>query len=232
MNDRGHPLIAALLIRDHSKIRALASAGYVDEVTGAYGTPLELATFRADLEAVRILLDAGAKVRPNLLASIATNRSLGENVSFADAVEMVQLLRLYGADIRTRTFSGLSLLHLSAASSSFILRVLIAAGAEVDARCSQRRTPLHTALIARDLPSITALLNAGADVNALCKGGRTTLQLAVRTGQVAVLTALLEAGAVDAVSSDGHTALGLAVSLGHADCVALLREYSGKFKIP
>lgn len=228
MNVRSSPLLAAVLSSDSSMRRALISAGSVDDVTAA----LDLATYSLDLEAVRVLLDAGVGVRPNLLTVIATRSySLGNTVSFADAVELVQLLCLHGADIHTRV-SGLSLLHLSATSSaSFMLRVLIAAGAEIEARCSQRRTPLHSALIARDLPSITALLNAGADVNALCKGGRTTLQLAVKTGQAAMLTALLEAGAVDAASGAGHTALGLAVSLGHADCAALLREHRTKLKI-
>lgn len=76
-----------------------------------------------------------------------------------------------------------------------IARVLIDAGAEVDARGSDHAvTPLCLAAIKDDIELVTVLLDAGADINANC-ANTTPLASATTSGRVQMMKFLLERGA-------------------------------------
>ena len=61
--------------------------------------------------------------------------------------------------------------------------LLIASGADVQARNCYGSTPLHTAAVSAMRTAAKLLLSAGADVNAANNGGWTPLQYAVRGGE-------------------------------------------------
>jgi ankyrin repeat protein len=61
--------------------------------------------------------------------------------------------------------------------------LLIASGADVQARNCYGSTPLHTAAVSAMRTAAKLLLAAGADVNAANNGGWTPLQYAVRGGE-------------------------------------------------
>jgi uncharacterized protein len=76
---------------------------------------------------------------------------------------------------------------------------LVAAGADVDARCTgpHRETPLHWAASSDDVEALDALLDAGADIEAAGAviGGGTPMADAVAFGQWKAARRLLERGA-------------------------------------
>ena len=96
----------------------------------------------------------------------------------------------------------------------------LSAGAEVNARNSEGRTPLHVAAFRGTTDMATALLNAGAEVNAESDEYRTPLHDAAQEGRIAALKVLLSSGArVDATDSKGFTALHLTSEKGYG-CIA------------
>jgi uncharacterized protein len=89
------------------------------------------------------------------------------------------------------------------------------------------RTPLHSATIDGDLPSLNALLRGGANPNAQDDNGWTPLHFAAQTNAATVVDVLLAAGAnVDVRDANGNTPLSTAVfnSQGNGDVIGLLRR--------
>lgn len=115
--------------------------------------------------------------------------------------------RFYDSKIFHWLYVGDTALHLAAAGYRVeIVRLLLAAGADVNAAMNHRQSgPLHYAADGyisgptwdpeRQVKTIKCLLAAGADVNAQDKNGAAALHRAVRTRCAAAVRALLEAGA-------------------------------------
>ena len=114
-----------------------------------------------------------------------------------------------GADVNARTdstfddfsFSGVlgrnTPLHFATIYSwDGMVAVLLAAGAEVDARDLQSRTPLHNAARSNPNPAIVGeLVEAGADLNARDSDGNTPLHASWHNRNPDVARLLLELGA-------------------------------------
>ena len=108
-----------------------------------------------------------------------------------------------------------------------VASLLLAAGAEPNARTDDGRTPLHSAASSGDAPMVGTLLQAGADANARTPDGTTPLHSASggSRGTVATVSLLVEAGAdVDARTELGATPLHWAVSQGNHEVAARLLE--------
>ena len=110
-----------------------------------------------------------------------------------------------------------------------IVKILIDAGADVEARCNENNTALMKAAWAGAPDSVRYLLQAGADVDATEVEGMTALMIASFHGHREVVEQLLEGGAsVNHCDFDGYTALANATEQGHADIAQLLERYGGR----
>jgi len=136
------------------------------------------------------------------------------------------LLIARGADFRRRhPESGATLLHAAAAKGHVeVVRVLLAAGADPEARDNYGATPLDEALRYRHGPVVEFLLRQGARLQGSSALLRR-LQEAVLRGQPDVVRMLLEAGADPAMSTpQGSTLLHDAALKGHTEIVSLLLD--------
>ena len=119
-------------------------------------------------------------------------------------------------------YSGL----LAAASKgdAVKIKILAAAGAQVDERDAYGRTPLHVAAFGAHHEAMRALVDAGADPNALEKDYYDIVTIAAVANDVHTLKLALALGASskNITSRYEGTALIAAAHLGHAEVVRIL----------
>ena len=127
----------------------------------------------------------------------------------AKSLEMGELLIEFGADVNACDNRKRSLLltffgghysgeHDEDAERALALetRILVKAGANVNARDHRRVTPLHGACLKANLPAIKELLRLGAEINAKdCEGKTPLFRVVNKPSEYAVTRYLLSKGA-------------------------------------
>lgn len=179
----------------------LQSGANLHAVNDAGLTPLYVACQCGNIHAASLLLYYGA--RPDGVTSASASPSLLSAACRQNNVELIQLLREYGAQVVTADRDGNSPLHVAIASQSSDALLLL-----LD-------------LVSADPSSSSSLLN---DCNS---DGETPLHLAVKTGYVDAVRALLRYGAAtDVEDSLGRTPLVLSIMENQVACVQLLQTAS------
>ena len=129
-------------------------------------------------------------------------------------------------NVDQRNYNNASLLQIAAkAGHEVVVRLLLEAKADVEAKDNYGQTALYCAAQDGHEEVVRLLLEAKADIEAKNNDGWTALHWAVWDGHKEVVRLLLEAKAdVEAKDNDGWTALHKAAWHGHEDVVRLLLE--------
>jgi ankyrin repeat protein len=185
---------------DVPAIRDLASSdrGALDARDGHGRTPLHVATFARQREAIRALAQAGAS-----LSALEHDRYDAVTIaSVADDVETLELLLSLGASARqvTSRYDGTALIAAAHLGHARVVRLLIAAGAPLDHVNNLHWTAVIEAIVLGDggprhQATLEALLAAGASTRLTDREGRTPLQLARGRGYDEMAKLLERAGA-------------------------------------
>jgi len=168
---------------------------------------------------------------PNSVAQASPSRNQAchalHDAVRADNVVLVKLQLSEGADVNDLDLFGTPL-HVAASRNLVdIAKVLIDAGANLEAEAvvSQKRDhPLHTAAFANAVKVAELLISRGAQVDVRNTEGATPLSVAAMNGQAEVAELLLKAGA-DPLAEESHyyaAPLELAAANGRLNVVQLL----------
>ena len=110
-----------------------------------------------------------------------------------------------------------------------IVELLVAEGADVDARDRLSDRPIHHAITYKYKDIVEFLISKSADVNAKNAAKYTPLHLAIRDDNKKVAELLIANGAdVNAIDVIDSTPLDVAIEENHTEIAALLRKHGGK----
>ena len=161
-------------------------------------TPLHVATFARQREAIRVLVRLGAN-----LQLLENDRYDAVTIaSVADDEETLRLLLSLGASARliTSRYDGTALIAAAHLGHDGVVRQLIAAGAPLDHVNNLHWTALIESIVLgnggpRHLATLRALVAAGANLQLADRQGATPLQLARSRGYADMVKVLEAAGA-------------------------------------
>jgi hypothetical protein len=192
-------LHAAALAGDVQKIAELAAArADLNARDGRGRTPLHVATFARQREAVGALVRAGAGI--DLLEQ--DRYDAVTIAAVADDEETLQVLLALGASAKqvTSRYDGTALIAAAHLGHDGVVRQLIAAGAPLDHVNNLHWTAVIEALVLGDggprhQATLKALIDAGANLQLRDRMGNTPLQLARSRGFAQMVRMLEAAGA-------------------------------------
>ena len=185
---------------------------------------------KGDIEAVKQRLDAVADVN----ARIPRRKSGSEVVTpgVLTGVLFASTGGMGGGGFGSGGGEATIPLHLAAEyGRKEVAELLIAKGADVNAKEWRGGTPLQYAAQKGHNEVAELLIANSADVNAKTKNGRTPLHSAAYWGRKEVAALLIGKGAdVNATDKSGATPLGGAIRRKHLETANLLRKHGGKTK--
>lgn len=185
-------------------------------------TALHLAAMRGDIEASKLLVDAGADLK-------VVDGSGKQAIHYAienGSIELVRYLIDKMGKSDTVDNRGNSLLHYAVRQGNAeILREVAGLSAQFDQKNEDGQTPLHIACMAKNIEAVRYLLSLGADVNSIDKQGRSPLHSAVEAKDINALRLLTEQHAdLNMQDTDGKTVFLKAVQNNLSDIVDFLRQ--------
>src|SRR5262245_60331607 len=181
-----------------------------------------------DIGVLRAWIDQGAEFRTTIVEAPPkpTDPRVAGLVAAVRAQSTDAVAKLLASDsdaANARDAAGSTLLHHAAAFGSIdTMKLLLDAGADVNAANRRRSTPLHWSL--HDEAKVRLLLSRGAAINAKQVEGRTPLYIAASMGQGASLVnLLLENSANPALATaNGMTPLMATSVRGDVEAMTLL----------
>jgi ankyrin repeat protein len=189
-----------------------------DEEKRPIRTPLAAAASNGSVEMVRFILQAFGH------SILLDGRDCEEFTGLVSAASrgcdvVVALLLDGGADIETRGVgqhteqTALITAGASGTGSEKVVKLLLRAGARMENKDADLKTPLLAAVETGSEATIRLLLNAFADINAVLKEGDTVLHIAAKRSRLLVVKWLLDTGAdPKAVTRVGATVLSGAIT--------------------
>ncbi len=189
------PLHLAALSGNAEALNLLLHAGHAPSAPDADGrTALDWAVTSGKLEAVALLLGAGAEVSGDMLLRAVEQETPTLLRLLLPASSSPDLL---GEDPTEHPACAprITALHRAAElGNAGMLRLLLAAGADINAQDTQQQTALHRAVRRHNMPAVLLLLEWGASPHAADEDGQTPLHLAGNMGDARLLKLLQEQG--------------------------------------
>jgi ankyrin repeat protein len=213
------------------------------EKSAGGATPLLAAAGANDLDMVRLFVDKGVDVN----AATSRGDTPLQFAASAGNLTMVKLLLAKGANVNAATTDSLkvrkglialnhlnALLYAAPYGTPELLRTLIDAGAQVNARDIRDMTALMLAVSSetQNPQVVRLLLDKGADVKAKSNVGETALDWANKFGNPEVIGLLQKAGgetAQTAAPADGETSPAADAKAAIIRSVALLQHSNTEF---
>ncbi|MBI3681948.1 MAG: ankyrin repeat domain-containing protein [Acidobacteria bacterium] len=172
---QGRKEVVQLLLQSGSKVDAFTAAALGDtkrlarlvsenkpvlEQHSADGwTPLHLAAFFGQKDAVKLLLEAGARVDARSV-NYMNNHPL-HAAAAGRSRDLVGMLLEHGADVNATQAGGWTALHSAAQSGDVeMVKVLLANGAHADVRAENGQSPLDLAMGKGAQPVVDLLMDA------------------------------------------------------------------------
>jgi hypothetical protein len=188
-------MLAAAAVGDAAEIKRLAAGGADLNLRDAYGrTPLHVATFRKNRDAITALVKAGADIN-------AKENDRYDAVTIASVANDVGTLRMLlqlGASVKqvTSRYDGTALIAAAHLGHDLVVKMLIEAGAPLDHVNNLGWTALIESIVlgnggTHHTETLRALVQAGANVNIADRNGQSPLALA-RSKQYAAMVQILE----------------------------------------
>ncbi len=212
----GTELFDAIRAGDVTRVRGLLAAdpGLVNRRNERGHSPVLIAQYHHKGDVVTVLLEAGPEL--DLFDACAVGRAervaelLDRDPSQVNAYSgdgfyplglaaffghpaTVRLLLTRGADVAqvARNPMQVQALHSAAAGKNFeTVRLLVEAGAPVNAKQHKGWAPLHEAVLSRDVEMTRYLLAHGADPKQQNDEGKSAIGLAAEAGEAAILKLL------------------------------------------
>jgi len=207
---------------------------------GNHALSLVVPTFAAFLFSIACVVKAGELSTSNCLPHSVAHPTAQACHPLHDAVKadnivLVKLRLTEGADVNEVDLFGTPLHYAAARNSADIAKVLIDAGAnlEAEAAASQKRAhPLHSAALANAVRAAELLISRGAQVDALDAEDSTPLSVAASNGNADVAEVLLKAGANPlAENSEYDTPIHVAAMWGRLNVVQVLVSHGVNINI-
>ncbi|HYS21847.1 MAG TPA: ankyrin repeat domain-containing protein [Gemmatimonadales bacterium] len=212
----GTELFDAIRAGDVTRVRGLLAAdpGLVNRRNERGHSPVLIAQYHHKGDVVTVLLEAGPELdlfdacavgRAERVAELLdrdpsqVNAYSGDGfyplglAAFFGRPATVRLLLTRGADVAqvARNPMQVQALHSAAAGKNFeTVRLLVEAGAPVNAKQHKGWAPLHEAVLSRDVEMTRYLLAHGADPKQQNDEGKSAIGLAAEAGEAAILKLL------------------------------------------
>ncbi|WP_395751020.1 ankyrin repeat domain-containing protein [Prosthecobacter sp.] len=196
-------------------------------------TPLILAAMPGKAKMVELLLQRGAKVDARLRKSGDDNDGTTALHQASWGMEMRKRARENPSTFQNNVgFAGKT--QVTATEEDFLrcVRLLLDAGADVNARSTRSLTPLHIASKGNAPDIMQLLLERGAVIEAADADGRTPILWAAFEGSEKAVKLLLQRGAKQQVPGVGMTALHYAVDNGHVNLAQLFLDAGADVNAP
>ena len=208
----------------------LESGASVDFSNTLKQTPLMVAAKEGHLQVMELLIKYGANVNKQ-------DNNGDTPLSYAvmsQRLEVVQFLLENGSQISCINKEGATILHVACmySTSTSIIDFFLSNGISIEAKDSQKRTPIFSAISRSNIEAVKFLISKKANIEAKDVNGMTPLLLASSSNNLEIVKTLHQNGHanLDSVDIKGRTCIHHAAMYGDFQILSYLIDQEANFE--